>query len=164
MLIKNLSSWGTWARDILFTSGIIRWDMGPSARAWCIMYLHHSSCRKWGVMSRAHTWLFCMASHNSVETAPPGQSSLCRRKHLRPQGAVSRKETSWPASSVSLSSGLWHTSTSYLLLHRCWELRADGDLGGSNLAFPCEEAAAKGEVDVVLTESAGLFVPDPSSS
>lgn len=74
-------------------------DIDPSARTWCIMYVHQSSCRKSGVVSRALKWLFCTAWHNSVEIAPPGQASLCIRKHLRLRGDASRKETRRTASS-----------------------------------------------------------------
>lgn len=78
-------------------------------------------------MSKAHKWLFCRASHNSVGIAPPGVSSLCRRKHLRPWGEASRKETKRPASSLSLSTELWQTNTSYFRLHRDREFRTDCD-------------------------------------
>lgn len=116
-------------------------------------------------MSRAHTWLSCTAWHNSVEIAPPGQSSLCRRKHLRLRGGASRKETRRPASSMSLSTELWHTSTSYFRLLRSSELRADCGCSGLDGVAPGgdddkeqDDHADEGDAETLLTEGTELFV------
>lgn len=114
------------------------------------------------MISRAHKWLFCTAWHSSVEIALPGQSSLCRRKHLRLRGGASRKETSRPASSLSLSTELWHTNTSYFRLHRSAELRADCDCSGLDGVVPGddddEEQNNADEGDTLLTGDTELFV------
>ncbi|XP_056297182.1 serine-protein kinase ATM-like [Pseudoliparis swirei] len=70
-------------------------SMSPSSLGKCEKFFQ----RKSGVVSRALKWLFCTAWHNSVEIAPPGQASLCIRKHLRLRGDASRKETRRTASS-----------------------------------------------------------------
>lgn len=113
-------------------------------------------------MSRAHRWLFCTAWQSSVEVAPPGQSSLCCRKHLRPRGEASRKETSRSASSLSLSTQLWHTNTSYFLLHRSRELRADCERVEG--VVPGDDDDEDREVETLLTEETELFVSFPSCS
>lgn len=114
------------------------------------------------MISRAHKWLFCTAWHNSVEIAAPGQSSLSRRKHRRLRGDASRKETRRPASSLSLSTELWHTNTSYFRLHRSRELRADcaleGFVPGDDDDEEQNDDADDGEADAQLTEDADFFV------
>lgn len=146
----------------------MRLDIGPSARAWCIIYWHQSSCMKSGVISRAHRWLSCTAWQSSVEVAPPGQSSLCCRKHRRQRGEASRKETSRPASSQSLSAELWHTNTSYLRRHRCSELRGRWECKeGAVPADDDEEKQAdeeEGGVETLIIEDTGFFIAFPSCS
>lgn len=150
----------------------MRLDIGPSARAWCIIYWHQSSCRKSGVISRAHRWLFCTALQSSVEVAPPGQSSLCCRKHRRQRGEASRKETSRPASPQSLSTELWHTNTSYFRRHRCSELRGHWECSAKEGAVPGDDVddeekqadEGEGEVETLMTEGTGFFVSFPSCS
>lgn len=121
------------------------------------------------MISRAHKWLFCTAWHNSVEIAAPGQSSLSRRKHRRLRGDASRKETRRPASSLSLSTELWHTNTSYFRLNRSRELRADcaleGVVPGDDDDEEQNEDADDGEADTRLTEvDADFFVASASCS
>lgn len=94
------------------------------------MYVHHPSCRKSGVMSRTLKWLFCTAWHNSEGMAPPGLASRCHKKHLRLLGEASKKETRRAASSMSLSTELWHTHTSYFRVHLTGDVRADCGSGG----------------------------------
>ena len=108
------------------------------------------------MISRALKWLFCTASHNSVENAPPGQMSLCKRKHRRLRGEASRKETRRTACSVSLGSKLWHTNTSYFRLHRSDELRADCSCGGLEGVVPGDDDV--NEDDKLLTEVNEFFV------
>lgn len=100
-----------------------------------------------------------------MEVAPPGQSSLCCRKHLRPRGEASRKETSRPASSLSRSTQLWHTNTSYFLLHRSRELRADCEcVEGVVPGDDDDEEQNVDEDETLLIEDTELFVSFPSCS